>query len=166
MCMCMCMSICMCMCISGCIYVYVYVYVCAHVRAYVYVYMYMYLYAYLYSYLYLYMFMYVYEYCVHAWTLPRVKQAHACKTGWKPYHICIQICTCSHTHAATHKNPSDVRPWNTPSGSIVIWLLWRSLLSSGTCISIFVSLCVYTVGTIYAVLPRAHTSSADGVRPW
>ncbi len=31
-------------------------------------------------------------------------------------------------HATTHSHSSDVRPWNTPAGSVVIWLLSRRLL--------------------------------------
>jgi hypothetical protein len=31
-------------------------------------------------------------------------------------------------HATTHRYWSDVRPWKTPAGSVVIWLLLRNLL--------------------------------------
>jgi hypothetical protein len=41
----------------------------------------------------------------------------------------FHTCTASrHPHATTHRYWSDVRPSNTPAGSVVIWLLWRYLL--------------------------------------
>ena len=46
---------------------------------------------------------------------PPCKYTH-CPTS----HTCATCIQTSHTHAATHKVESDVRPWNTPAGSVVI----------------------------------------------
>ncbi len=57
---------------------------------------------------------------------------------WRVLSLQYTHCPPSHTrptciasrqpHATTHSHWSDVRPWNTTAGSVVIWLLWRYLL--------------------------------------
>ncbi len=76
----------------------------------------------IYIYIYIYMYIYVYIWRIHAKHIITpmhvyIYMTHTCKT----YNY-------TYADATTHKCRSDVRSWNTPSGSVVSWvLLPRSL---------------------------------------